>query len=190
MFENAAAEENTAAQESGSTAFPESTDEVALAADLRPVLLRLNNLVRRRVPSVELTPAQSTALTTVLDHGPLRMGELAEREQIRMPTVTAIIRRVEKLGLVQRRPDPDDGRAVLVELTASGRERLEHVARERNVLLAALLEQLTDGDRQAIAAAVPALNAMLALDLPGPADAGHTDGPGTPQFQESETHAR
>ncbi|GAA4802435.1 MarR family winged helix-turn-helix transcriptional regulator [Tomitella cavernea] len=178
------------AQASQSTAPRFSSDEAVLAADLRPVLLRLNNLVRRRVPSVELTPAQSTALTTVLDHGPLRMGELAEREQIRMPTATAIIRRVEKLGLVQRRPDPDDGRAVLVELTASGRERLGHVARERNVLLAALLEQLTDGDRQAIAASVPALNAMLALDLPGPAGAGDTDGPGTPHFQESETHAR
>lgn len=143
-------------------------DEAALASDLRPVLLRLNNLVRRRVPSVELTPAQSTALTTVLDHGPLRMGELADREQIRMPTATAIIRRVEKLGLVQRRPDPDDGRAVLVELTESGRERLGHVARERNALLAGLLKQLTDADRQAIADSVPALTAMLALDLPGP----------------------
>lgn len=162
---------------------PEPSASLALAGDLRPVLLRLNNLVRRRVPSAELTAAQSTALTTVLDHGPMRMGELADREQFRMPTATSIIRRVEKLGLVRRRPDPDDGRAVLVELTEDGRERLTRVARARNDLIATLLDQLAEADREAIAASVPALTAMLALDLPGPerlerlADREQIDGP-------------
>lgn len=145
------------------------SEEPELAATLRPVLLRLNNLIRRRVPSVELTPAQSTALTTVLDHGPLRVGELADRERIRVPTATSIVRRMETLELVLREPDPDDGRAVLIGLTNTGRELLERVARERNDILAAMLAELTDDQRRAIDAAAPALQAMLALDLPGPA---------------------
>jgi len=168
----------------------DAPDRLELAAHLRPVLLRLNNLVRRRVPSMELTASQSTALTTVLDHGPLRMGELAEREQVRMPTATSIIRRVESLGLVQRRPDPEDGRAVLVELTESGRERLTRVARARNALLADLLDQLGDDERAAIAAAVPALTAMLALDLPGPAGPDEPDGEATTHTDESEPEPR
>ncbi len=138
--------------------------ELELATALRPVLLRLNNAVRRQVPSAELTAAQCTALATVLDHGPLRMGELAERERVSMPTATSVICRMEKLGLVQRRPDPGDGRAVLVELTRSGRKRLEEVATQRNALIAGLLTRLDASQRDAIAAAVPALTAMLALD--------------------------
>ncbi len=169
---------------------PAGPDQRELAARLRPVLLRLNNLVRRRVPSMELTAAQSTALTTVLDHGPLRMGELAEREQVRMPTATSIIRRVESLGLVQRRPDPEDGRAVLVELTDSGRARLTRVAQARNGLLADLLAQLDHDERAAIAAAVPALTAMLALDLPGPAEPDEPGGAATPHADESEPEPR
>ncbi len=158
----------TAPAASTGTAGEQHRELVDTAATLRPVLLRLNNLIRRQVPSVELTPAQSTALTTVVDHGPLRMGELAEREQVRMPTATSIIRRVERLGLVRRRPDPEDGRAVLVEVTESGRDLLDRVALERNELLAAMLAELDDEERGAIAAAVPALTALLALDLPGP----------------------
>lgn len=145
------------------------SDELERAAALRPVLLRLNNLIRRRVPSVELTPAQSTALTTVLDHGPLRMGELAGREQIRMPTATSIVRRMESLDLLHRTPDPADGRAVLIALTDTGRALLERVGHERNEILADMLAELTADQRQAIDAAAPALRAMLALDLPGPA---------------------
>jgi DNA-binding MarR family transcriptional regulator len=47
----------------------------------------------------------------------LRMGELAERSRLSKQTMTTMVRLVEADGLIERRPDPDDGRATRVWLT-------------------------------------------------------------------------
>lgn len=64
--------------------------------------------------------------------GPVSMGRLAEVEQVTPPTMTGVVRGLEKDGLVMRRSDPADGRVTLVEATASGREILEE-ARGRRI---------------------------------------------------------
>jgi DNA-binding MarR family transcriptional regulator len=51
----------------------------------------------------------------------LRMGDLARRARLSKQTMTQLIRRLERDGLVERRPDPSDARASLIFLTARSR---------------------------------------------------------------------
>ena len=57
------------------------SDVSAIAVALRPTLTRLYLALRRHTPIREYTAAQASALTVLLDHGPMRMGELADRER-------------------------------------------------------------------------------------------------------------
>ena len=139
------------------------TDNSAdIARALRPSVTRLYLALRRHTPIPEYTAAQASALATIVDHEPMRMGELADRESIRMPTATALVDGLCKSGLVVREPDPDDRRAVLVRLTEHGHEVLERVRGQREDALAAALERLSDEDRARLAAAAPAFRALHA----------------------------
>ena len=139
------------------------TDNSAdIARALRPSVTRLYLALRRHTPIPEYTAAQASALATIVDHAPMRMGELADRESIRMPTATALVDGLCKSGLVVREPDPDDRRAVLVRLTEHGHEVLERVRGQREDALAAALERLSDDDRARLAAAAPAFRALHA----------------------------
>jgi DNA-binding MarR family transcriptional regulator len=61
-------------------------------------------------------------LVPLYEEDGLRMGELAHRARLSKQTMTQLIRRLERDGLVERRPDPNDARASLIFLTARSRE--------------------------------------------------------------------
>ncbi|MEE4025586.1 MarR family transcriptional regulator [Gordonia sp. PKS22-38] len=138
-----------------------SEDEVyRLASALRPSVTRLYLALRRRTPIAEYTAAQASALAVLLDHGPMRIGELAERESIRMPTASNLIDGLSKNGLVERKPDPADRRAVVVGLTDRGHDLLTQVRGRRDRILTAALSDLDEADRAALTAAAPALERL------------------------------
>ncbi|OUC77200.1 MarR family winged helix-turn-helix transcriptional regulator [Gordonia lacunae] len=137
-----------------------ASDPAQLAQTLRPTITRLYLALRRRAPSVELTAAQMSALSVLADHGSMRMGEFADRESIRMPTATSVIDGLTKHELVERSPDPNDRRAVLVGLTEHGRTLVRQIREQRDVILTGALAELSDEQRDAIAAAGPALQAL------------------------------
>jgi hypothetical protein len=62
-----------------------------------------------------------SVLIPLFDEDALRMGEIARRARLSRQTITTMVRLCERDGLVARRPDPDDGRATLVHLTAKAR---------------------------------------------------------------------
>jgi DNA-binding MarR family transcriptional regulator len=72
------------------------------------------------------------------------MGKMGERLQVHPTSVTSIVQRLEGDGLVTRRPHPDDGRAILAEVTDAGRSLVEEATAD---LVAAdfALGSLTDG---------------------------------------------
>lgn len=135
-----------------------------LSRQLRPLLTRVYQMVRRRSPGWDVTAAQSSVLTTLLDRGPLRMGELAAVEGVRMPTATSVVTRLVKLGLVERTADPQDRRAVQVGLTAQGRIQIDALSAERNANFAELLGRLSAEERGLLQAAMPAMAHLLSLD--------------------------
>ena len=111
-----------------------------------------------------MTASQRIALVELGQDGPLRVNDLGHRMGASAPTASRAVDALESLGLATRTPDPDDRRAVSVELSPAGRklfdDRLARAARafepaigalaaaERRELLA-LLERMTDALRAA-----------------------------------------
>jgi DNA-binding MarR family transcriptional regulator len=74
-----------------------------------------------------LTFARYEALVLLVfsSRGSLPLGKMGERLQVHPTSVTSIVRRLEAAGLVVRRAHPEDGRAVLAEITQAGRDLVE-----------------------------------------------------------------
>jgi DNA-binding MarR family transcriptional regulator len=94
-------------------------------------LMRVQQLVLGRLDAIlkphGLTFARYEALVLLVfsSRGSLPLGKMGERLQVHPTSVTSIVRRLEESGLVHRVPHPDDGRAVLAEITPSGRALVE-----------------------------------------------------------------
>ncbi|HET7386080.1 MAG TPA: MarR family transcriptional regulator [Nocardioidaceae bacterium] len=68
---------------------------------------------------------EALVLLTFSRSGRLPLGKMGERLQVHPTSVTSIVDRLEAAGLVCRRRHPDDGRAVLAEITPAGRSLVE-----------------------------------------------------------------
>jgi DNA-binding MarR family transcriptional regulator len=75
----------------------------------------------------EVRPSYGSVLIPLLEEDGLRMGEIARRSRLTKQTITTLVRLCERDGLVERTPDPQDGRATIVALTARG-QRFEPAA--------------------------------------------------------------
>jgi DNA-binding MarR family transcriptional regulator len=131
-----------------------------LADELDQRLIALWHILGRRGKR-ELSRTAASVLATLRDTGPRRITELADREGLAQPTVTTLVGRMERDGLVERRPDPGDARAVLVHLPADGLTRLNEMRAAREVLLQARLQTLTAAEREVLAAALPVLDKLM-----------------------------
>lgn len=112
-------------------------------------------------PRLSLTSASTLAALCRL--GPQRITELAALQGVAQPSMTTLVSGLEQAGFVERAPDPTDGRAVLVSVTAAGAELLAARRRARTEQVASLVRQMSDEDAAAIAAAVPALVRLRVL---------------------------
>lgn len=131
-----------------------------LPGRLRLTVGRLARLLARQVDADDLTVSQWSALATIARCGPLRTGELGDREHVSVPTLSRLVSDLEARGLVERRLDPADARAHRLTVTAAGRQWLgkKHAA---TALLAGLLDDLSPSQRDAVAVAVPALEVLV-----------------------------
>lgn len=135
-----------------------------------------------RLPSVQrLSFTTLSVLHTLARRGPKRLTELTASEQVTQSAITQIVTRLERDGLVERRPDPTDGRAVLVHVTPAGTAVVDGRRADRMAQLADLTDQLTPADRAAVAAALPALARMVDLHR------RRSGEPGAPPRSEQET---
>ncbi|SFN94684.1 MULTISPECIES: MarR family winged helix-turn-helix transcriptional regulator [Actinomadura] len=123
---------------------------------LRHVVLML-----RRVSADQPITSQQLSVLGSLEHGPRRMTELADEHGVRLPTMTAQINRLERDGLVTRGRDAADARVVTAGLTEAGRDRLAAGREQRIGFLAERFADLTKEERDAVAAALPALDKLL-----------------------------
>jgi DNA-binding MarR family transcriptional regulator len=82
---------------------------------------RWNELLAERFAAAgyrDVRPSYGSVLLPLYEEDGLRIGELARRSRLSKQTMTEMIRRLERDGLVERRPDPADGRASRIFLTA------------------------------------------------------------------------
>jgi len=133
------------------------------AARLRMAIVRTSRRLRQEAAGAagQLTPTAAAALATVERHGPLMPSELAEIERVKRPTATRTLRLLGEAGLVERTPDPEDGRSALVSVTAAGRERLRRLRGRKNAYLARRMRDLPAEDVETLERAATILERIL-----------------------------
>lgn len=132
-------------------------------ADFALVFEELTRIIIR-LPSVEkLSFTTLSVLHTLSRKSPMRLTELTANEQVTQSAITQLVTRLERDGLVERRPDPKDGRVVLVHITPSGAMVIDSRRVERIAHLSAFMEGLTPEERKTIGAALPALRRLAEL---------------------------
>ena len=137
----------------------------SLAAALATDFERIVGLFRSLSPAIGLSMTATATLAGIERRGPQRLTLLAVREGVSQPAMTQLISRLEESGLVRREPSPDDGRVVLVAITELGRATLARRRSARAERLAGIIAQLSPDHRAALAAALPALDALASVPL-------------------------
>jgi DNA-binding MarR family transcriptional regulator len=143
------------------------------AADVAAGLERLVALIRwLSPPGLSLTTAAT--LGTLERSGPCRLTALAVNEGVTQPAMTQLVGRLAEAGLAVRSADPADGRVVHVQITEAGREFVARRRAARAERLSALLARLSQADQDALAAALPAINALASAQRDNvPVGTGH-----------------
>ena len=139
-----------------------SATSLELADALRPTIARLARRLRQQDHS-GLGPTMTAALASIAKHGGLTHGELAAIEQVAPPTITAVVGKMETLGLVTRETDIADRRVTRIHVTAAGIDQLDDVRNRRTSWLASQLTSLTDDERRRLADATDVLAKLVTV---------------------------
>jgi DNA-binding MarR family transcriptional regulator len=120
-----------------------AADVMAIADQLHSAAIHLLRRLRVRDRESGIGPAQLSALSVLVFGGPRSLGELADAEQVKPPTMSRIVTGLEREGLVRRRPT-EDGRRMRLEPTARGTKILQEGRKRRVESLAQTLVSLDE----------------------------------------------
>lgn len=136
-----------------------------LEVEVGVLIRRVRRVIGERARAVhpELLPSSYLMLSYVRDHGPLRASAMCAVFEIDKGAVSRQVQHLIDLGLVDRAPDPEDGRATLLSASEEGVRRLEVVAEERRELLAERLEDWPVEELQEFAASLRRYNDALGI---------------------------
>lgn len=129
--------------------------------DLERILIAVHALARIAATETgSTTPqAQWRTLSLLQDRGPMRLGELAAASRVSQPGMTRLIGHMAEAGLVERTPDPEDSRAVLVTPTDAGLAELVEWRARLTAVLTPRFDDIDDDQWQAIRTAADLLEA-------------------------------
>src|SRR5256885_9367479 len=116
---------------------------------LHSAAIHLLRRLRVRDRESGVGPAQLSALSVLVFGGPRSLGELADAEQVRPPTMSRIVAGLERAGLI-RRHATEDGRRVRLEASAKGRKILEAGRQRRGGTLAQAAASFTDKEQRQV----------------------------------------
>lgn len=132
--------------------------------DFADLLRAVHRLMRRRLRAGTVGPpirgAQVELLWLVGQHPGTRISHAARRLGLAGNTVSTLVNQLVDAGLLRRETAPDDRRAALLHLTPAAETRLRDWDRRRRALMRDHVGRLSDDDRAALAAAVPALRRL------------------------------
>ncbi len=138
-----------------------ATDPLALANELRPLVLQLNRHLRRELAPLAITAGQAALLHAIRTNPRLGVRDLALREGVSAPAMSAHLDRLEAGGLVRRTRSLEDRRRVVLEVTEKGLRTLRSARARRTAWLAARLKHLTPSELDAVEDAIAPLRRLL-----------------------------
>jgi DNA-binding MarR family transcriptional regulator len=139
-----------------------SASAVQAASQVRVVFGRVKRRLKELAEQDDLTPSQSSVLSRIDKEGPASASELAAAERVRPQSMAAILAALRAADLIQRHPDPQDGRRQVVSLTTSGRHRLQGDRKVRQEWLAQTLQDhCTEDERQTVLAGLALLDRAI-----------------------------
>ena len=131
-----------------------------VADRLHSAAIHLLRRLRVRDLTSGVGPAQLSALSVLVFGGPRSLGELAEAEQVRPPTMSRIVAGLERDGLVRRHPT-EDKRRIQLEATEKGTKMLWEGRRRRVESLAGAVEALSETEVQRLGELAELLEEVL-----------------------------
>ena len=135
-------------------------DATAIADRLHSAAIHLLRRLRVRDRESGVGPAQLSALSVLVFGGPRSLGELADAEQVRPPTMSRIVVGLERARLVRRKAT-DDKRRMLLEATARGVKILQEGRRKRVEMLVRALQEVSEDELRAAAAAAEFMRKLV-----------------------------
>jgi len=110
---------------------------------------------------------QALALARIVEDGPISNAALAAGEYMRPQSTHEMVVLLERRGLVGRRPDPADGRKLLIEVTPSGRRAVNELMGLRHEWLAGSIERdLTPAEKEMLAIAAALMDRIASSQGP------------------------
>ena len=136
-------------------------DASEVAGSLRVSIGLLLRRMRQLRVEGELTLPESAALARLDRGGPATASALARQEQISPQSMGATLASLEAKGLIERCPDPEDGRRAVLSVTGAGLQWLRNKQNARTELLAkALSAEFTPAELQVLITAAPLLERL------------------------------
>ena len=142
--------------------MPTTTDTPSLASELRVVL---GQLIRRLRAEHRFPISHGSVLGRLDREGPRSVSDLAVSERVRPQSMAQTVGDLEGDGLVERNPDPSDGRRALVSLTEAGHGTLEADRRNREGWLVKAIEELSTEDQATVGRAIVLLRHLADADV-------------------------
>lgn len=146
------------------TATVSRTDALReLEGEVGVLIRRIRRVIGERARAVhpELLPASYLMLGYVRDHGPLRASVIGQVFDIDKGAISRQVQHLIDLGLLDRSPDPEDGRATLLSASADAVRRLDQVADDRRQYLADRLGGWTAEEMSAFTSTLRRYNEAL-----------------------------
>ncbi|MFG3588931.1 MarR family winged helix-turn-helix transcriptional regulator [Streptomyces sp. NPDC047990] len=138
-----------------------SPSAVQASRQVRTVISRLRRRILNAAEAEDITLGQASVLTRLAGERGVTASELAAAEGVRHQSMTTTVASLAALGLVERRPDPDDRRRLLIALTEEGYRRVDEGRQVRQEWLAGRLqERCTEEERRTVMAAMTVLERL------------------------------
>jgi len=138
-------------QGSGTTGRPETGADETLAEAFWSVARQLRETSQDALAPWDITPSHFRALRVLKRHGVMRLSDLSEHLHIAARSTTEVVDALESRDLVERRADPSDRRATLVELTEHGTSIVEAIRAARGTEAERVFGRLSQADRAHLA---------------------------------------
>jgi DNA-binding MarR family transcriptional regulator len=130
---------------------PDSASDETLPEAFWAVARQLRETSQETLAPWDIRPSRFRALRVLKRHGVMRLSELSDHLRIAPRSATEVVDALESRGLVQRRPDPGDRRATLVEVTEHGAGVLDAIRAARGSEAERVFGRLSQADRAHLA---------------------------------------